>query len=383
MRRATATIVFMALVAGACGGSDKPSSRPSPPSTPIKSVSPPASLPLRATKVVYAPWPQDPAKTPQDLYVWDPATNLLTRLTKDGSTSLERVPRFVNPTTISYAIGGSLMSRPITGAAGVTLAQTSGFIAGMDWTRDGSTAVGISIDFDKNQDTLWTYTALDKKLKTVRTFPNPCGRESSFDDDSSVWWSGDTQKILLVETCLEPSVRILNADGSDATSDAGKKIAPFWGTFARFSCDGTEVLSKDYGPKATGKWFRFSLRSGNTIGPLNIQAKTYGLAVSPDGCRLAYHTGGEEPTLYVYDWMTSTERELAKSFAGPLWLSASELVAAKVDACGDVETCGDIFWEIRGNGARINTESGQQETVTLRGTNWFEGYSRQADVLFA
>lgn len=356
----------VALAAAACAR-ETPRADRSPSPSPS-----PSPGPLAARMIVF--------EDGGDLWLYTVEGDSMRRLTSDGRERVETLPRFVDPSTVSFAQQGGrrLLALDLDTGEEREVLDTGTRLQAYDWSPDRR-AIAFLGDADPEDDTvgLWIHR-LDGASgpERVRSFPAGLGRGFRPEDDEvRVAWSPDGGTILVVDTTEVPNqapgpattMYVVRPDGSDV-------VEPRDGTFARWSLDSRTIYYRGFD---TGFGWRALDVSDGSERALAITERTLRPALSPDGSRLAYDDGAARTRVLLYDLEAGAESEVATGFAGPIWLAGGALAATRTRPCEGEETCGahSPTWESEGAAERVPLGGGQRSALSLPTT-------LDADVLY-
>ena len=300
-----------------------------------------ASLQLSDGAVAYA--------NEGDIWVYDVSSGRTQRLTSHPLRSpfADSQPRFLDPDQIVFArrnVG--------TGSASVMRASISSGgspIKVVDLPHDESSLPGLPLDVSPDGrllaflddagessliytlhvfDLASTHEVARRDLGSIFASDFFCGdyvegglpREPRND---VVRWSPDGESILVVED-LEGRIYVSRSDGRDVTPS-------FHGNGpAEWSVDGRTVFFHVWN-KEVSELHALDVSNGSsrTLGAPHAKE---GLAVSPDGARLAYDDGEAASSLWVYELADGSERRIGPNLAFPLWLTPTSALATSIRA---------------------------------------------------
>ena len=294
-----------------------------------------------------------------DLWLSSPADAAARRLITDEADCWESAFAFRGAHTITFASDPAIYDLDLrTGRLERLTEELS--VADMAWSPDGQTLAYL--DWSIN---VRFYSPSTGKVKTIRNLGEAMGRCGDMSDETSIAWSPDGRFLLVVSTALDNT-----GDTMYVIDRTGKNIvAPRFGTHARWTSN-SSVLFRGF--DAPMRWYSLDLGTSHAE-PVAMHAGTHHPAVSPDLRYVAYSDDADTPTLYLYDLERNTERALVRGYAAPIWLSATEIAAAKTTACdedcmmnGWIESGETAAFDLSGKLTReLSVKSTREATVFL------------------
>ena len=284
------------------------------------------------TRVVYA--------DADDLWLYDPATDETRRLTADAATRFERDPTFVSAGCIVYANTNpstiEMRELAVDGSSRVIVTE-AGFVVSIDVSPDGRKIAYLQVDYDVDGAFRLKVLDLDRGVAVITyAFSPALGRGAGSEDEVSVAWSPDGASILVANTHeftqQDPNGALSLFDGT------GREIRRWTGTHPRWSPDGRTIYFRGYAGLNGQSWFALDVATMEST-KLGIRPGTNGFVVAPDGGHVAYDTSwfGDfpletiatraAPNVYAFDLSTREETLLERGALGPLWISATAVIA--------------------------------------------------------
>ena len=384
-RRGWIGIALSVVVLG-CDAAPKPnetaagaSPSPAPPTTP-PATSVPSATPVPATSCVESGTSSTLVaySDAADLWVYDDATSERRAVTDDGDARVEWAPEFVASTCLAFTSTEPASIEIVElGDQGARrrIVEEAGWIIDFTISPDATSVFYLHIDHEVDATSRLKRVGIDGGTpEIVYTFdPNP-GRGAGSEDEVSIAFSPDGSMLLIANTHASsedfPNGSIFQFDGTGLTL-----IDRWTGTHPRWSPDGGTIYFRGYAGLNGQRWSVLDVQSRD-LTSLAMTAGTNGLAVSPDGRRLAYdttyfgdypneaETSGEAPSVYLFDLETGRETILQDAAMGPLWISHGAVLVMNVREPGPDSM---NSWEALGTVSRI-TVGGVRSSVDMLST---------------
>ena len=280
-----------------------------------------------------------------DIWSYEAGSGKRRRLTDDGESTADFLPRFRGPSRVTYlaaptadAPAPALIEIDIAGRRRQRVASPAGPVAAYDWAPDRETLAYYGGGSDHETTALRITRGGDELV--VRRFGATPGRGGFVNyDERRVEWAPDGRHLMVTDTALDTSqaetLYVLNPDGTDA-------LPSRFGTWARWSADGRTIYCLCAPPAAPRActWQAIDVATGVTR-PLLIEQGARG-SLSPDGTLLAFDDGLDTPGVHVLDLRTPAARPrlLARGALAPVWLSSSRLAVTDTRPCPrDPDAC--------------------------------------------
>jgi hypothetical protein len=326
-----------------------------------------------------------------DLWLLDASSGKKRRLTKDGDKFVESLPRFRTPGKVTYiAVGGrdgTLHELDLATSKRSTLWRSNAELVTYAWNSSHDAVALITVNKASDRHTLRVFSPATRRTTEIRRFSRFGGRGGREDDEVTIAWSPDGNRILVVDTYLDTddcAPTYENCVPTDQTlfvlDLAGKDvIRPRKAMMGRWDTDGKSVIYRDWRGNS-GRWHTVDVKSGS-IKTLPLTSETLHLATAPGGRLLAYDDGGlrgneflPQTSLFMFDREKHRERLIGKGYAGALWLSLDEILVSVSSRCRPVE-CEVRAWSPTGRTVALRLRDGRTRPFPVAST-------LNADVLY-
>jgi hypothetical protein len=351
-----------------------------------------AEVPLRGRGLVIYALPTSPSSGP-NLWLYDSATDRLQPLTKLNSEVGKEAPKFIGSDEIMFLQDGDIHRTDLFGASPQGM-RGGGPVHAYAWNSKLGILAYVSQrpvePSGAGPDDVTLFTPRDGKKRFIKRFfprakPSAVEEEGDgdtpeLDEEVSLAWSPDGERLLLVDTHMAADERrslyIFDRSGRQEASQADA-------THAVWSADSESVYflrwkSGMEGKDQPVKWWSWHVDTAR-LTALNITAGRMHPTLSPDGRFLALDDAkpwivdaprtGCTCTVYVYDLVANKERALVSGYIAPRWVSDDVLLATAVRGCVDGE-CGtnEAMWVDRETTALIATSGERVSPAAARST---------------
>lgn len=356
--------------------SASPSIQPTTRVTTSPSVRPSDSVTAPCGQVLLASQPRTVAATAaavfasaEGLALYDVAANSTVPLDALVSTN-GPVPRFRSSAIVSFdslrepAVEGQTVGQDSlyefdleSGRASETL-RLPNSVLGFDWSPDG-----MLLAYLLRSDTpsrigpreLCLFDARRSETSLLKRIERPFGTGTGQREETAITWAPNGRQVLAVETSAQPSLFVIDLEGRDV-------VSPRDGTFARWLTDDRILYQDDPHSDRPGGWFSLSTTTGRAR-QFSLPERAYRPAISPDGDRIAFDDGAEDPAIFIFDIDSGTSRRLAGGHVAPVWLGPDQVAATAAEPCSH-SFC-PVPWSAFSTTVSIDTVTGDQQQILL------------------
>jgi Tol biopolymer transport system component len=247
----------------------------------------------------------------------------------------------------------------LAGTQATEIIRLPNLLMGYDWSPDGA-LLAYQLRSDTSTEIgpahLCLFDSRDGSAAMVRLLSPPFGTGTGQREETLIRWSSNGDSILLVDTAEEPTIRVVDPQGTD-------RVEPQSGTFARWLSDDEILYQTVPHTDLVAGWVSLQLSATSTE-VVGLPRRAYRPAVSPDGRTIAFDNGdGFHPTVYLFDTEHNTLRRVLRGYLAPLWLGEHLLAATAAEQCSG-EGC-PIPWALLDRTVGIDISSGTQSRLTL------------------
>lgn len=379
-----AGIVILAFLA-ACTDSSEPSPSPTrtPTQTATSSPSPTPTTSPVASQIVYTVSDRDTSDRSRwgDIYLYDVASDRVTRLTSDGERVAERQPRFRGSTVNFIAGDGDLIELNPANGRRRRITRVGGTIATYAWSPDGDEVAYIEV-LDSGAHRLRVRNVASGETRTLKNLGTVDGRGTSDLDTVTVAWSKAGDRLLVNDTYLDAiHVRLVRRqDGRDLITPVRNASQAVWST------DESSIYllnASATGSGGDGTWQSLDIATQQRR-RLSLAPGSFHPALSPDGTKLAATTFDREKNahaVYVLDLRSGTQTRVAKGYRDAVWLDGQTIALTRVVACSTGSAC--EYYGYRASGTRAITLSREVSPIALGSTLWDGGGKPNADLRYS
>jgi hypothetical protein len=386
--KAARVIGFVTLAfLSACTNKPAPSPSPTPSPTastasPTPTTSRPPSAPS-ADRIVYTVSSREtPDRTRwDDIYLYEVASDRVTRLTSDGDRVSETVPRFRGQLVTFIVDRTDLVQLdPATGRRRRLLRVSRNLIY-YSWSPD-RTEVAYLESLTSGTHRLRVYNARTRATTTLRILGTPEGRGTGDLDAVTIDWNKTGDRILVCDSYLDPNRTVWlvrRTDGKDVIRPVRNATNAIWSADERF------LFLMDLSPAKAGVdplWQRLEIATEKRR-RLALEPGSFHAIRSPDGSHLAATAHDPETNahaIWVLDLRTGKDIRVAKGYRDAVWLDNETLALTRVVACTAGTSC--EYYGYRATGTRRVTLTRTVTSLRLGSTIWDGLGKRNADVAY-
>ncbi|MFY9585829.1 MAG: hypothetical protein WAT66_00080 [Actinomycetota bacterium] len=378
---AIAALAFLA----ACTSTPAPFPSPTPsqsPTRPSPTATPTTPAAIGANQIVYT---ISDRETPDrsrwgDIYLYEVATDRVTRLTFDGERVSETVPRFRGELITFIADRRDLVQLDPETHARRRLLQAAAHLVTYAWSPDRNEVVYLET-LSSGAHRLRVFNAKTRATATLKNLGTPDGRGTTDFDAVTIDWNRAGDRILLSDSYLDGgrTIRLIRRpDGADIITPIRQATNAIW------SADETSIFLLDLAPAVNDGdpvWRRLDVAT-QTMRRLGLRAGSFHALLSPDGTRLAattYDRDTQAQAVWVLDLRTGKQTRVVRGYRDALWLDNDRLALTRVIPCTAGTTC--EYYGYRATGTRRVALDGSVSRLRLGSTMW-DGLGKPGDVSY-